>query len=234
MEDRLARAKAKLGGDVKTEWLPTNQPKIQAELWGMIARWVSEGKPLDEKVKYPMAPWAKTIGGILTANGFTEFLANYMTTRAAVDPIREAIGYLAFYSCFEAQQKGMKALPTRELGKLVTDKALEKVLLPGVDSGNIAACEREIGRRLTPYVGESFSAPTATETITYKLLKKADRWEGKNVSYRYVFEEIKRTPKTTENGVVLEEPQTTPSINTVPLNDLLDDPKWKQFQGDKL
>lgn len=128
----------------------------------------------------------------------------------------------------------MKALRTSELGKLVADMALNKVLLPGVDSGNSAACEREIGRRLTPYVDESFTAPTATETITFNLHKKAERWEGKHVSYRYLFEVVKRTSKTTENGVVLEEPQTTLSMSSIPLNALLDDPKWKQYQGDKL
>jgi len=203
MEERLARAKAKLGGDVKTEWLPANQTKIQAELWGMVDKWLREGKPLDTTVKYPMAPWAQTIGGILMASGFRDFLGNYRATRAAVDPIREAIGYLAFYAVQEAKTRGMKALPTTELGKLVADKALDKVLLPGVDSSNRAACEREIGRRLTPYDGESFTAPTATETITYRLVKKADRWGGKNVSYRYVFEEIKRGPATSQGGVML-------------------------------
>jgi hypothetical protein len=98
----------------------------------------------------------------------------------------------------------MKALPTMELGKLVADMALNKALLPGISS-NRAACEREIGRRLSPYVGETFTAPTATETISYRLTKKADRWEGKHVSNRYVFEEVKRTPVTNQGGVMLEE-----------------------------
>lgn len=207
MEERLARAKARLGGDVKTEWLPANQPNIQAELWGMVDKWLREGKPLDTTVKYPMAPWAQTIGGILMVNGLTDFLGNYKSTRAAVDPIREAIGYLAFYTAQETKARRIKALPTIDLGKLVADKALDKVLLPGVDSSNRAACEREIGRRLTPYDGETFTAPTATENITYKLIKKADRWEGKHVSYRYVFEEVRRSPATNLGGVVLEEHQ---------------------------
>ena len=237
MEERLARAREKLGGDIKTEWLPANQPKIQADLWGMVDKWLKEGKPSDEKVSYPMAPWAKTIGGILLVNGLTDFLGNYKTTRAAVDQVREAIGHLAFYATCEAKGKGIKALPTMELGRLVADKGLNKVLLPGVDSGNLAACEREIGRRLTPYADETFTAPTATQTITYKLRKKADRWEGKSVSYRYVFEEIKRSPATNQSGVVLEEPQSLPqgvSPGGLLLNDILDDPKWQGYQPEKL
>ena len=226
MEERLARAREKLGGDVKTEWLPANQRSIQAELWGMVDKWLREGKPLAEKVKYPMAPWAKTIGGILAVNGFADFLGNYKTTRAAVDLVREAIGYLAFYAANEAKSKGIKALPTMDLGRLVVEKGLEKVLLPRGDSSSLAACQREIGRCLTPYDGETFTAPTATETITYKLLKKADRWEGgKNVSYRYVFEEVKRSPATNQGGVVLEEPQGTGTSGARSLNDVLED--WK-------
>jgi hypothetical protein len=222
MEERLARASEKLGGDVKTEWLPANQRSIQAELWGMVDRWLREGKPLDENVKYPMAPWAKTIGGILAVNGFTDFLGNYKTTRAAVDLVREAIGYLAFYAAHEARNRNVKALPTMDLGKLVVDKGLDKVLLPRGDASSLAACQREIGRCLTPYDGETFTAPTATETITYKLLKKADRWEGsKNVSFRYVFEEIKRSPATNQGGVVLEEPQAVNGSSGRLLADML-------------
>jgi hypothetical protein len=216
MEDRLAKAKAQLGGDVKAEWLPDNQHKIEAELWGMIDKWLREGKPEDKTVKYPMAPRAKTIGGILMVDGLTDFLGNYKTTRAAVDPIREAIGYLAFYAAHEAKGKGIKALPTMDLGRLVADKALDKAILPGVDSSNLTACEREIGGRLTPYDGETFIAPTASETISYRLLKKADRWGGKNVSFRYVFEEVRRTPTMDHGGVVLEEQQSVPTGSNVP------------------
>ena len=51
LDVRLARMKDKLGGlDVKQEWLPANQANIQAELWGMIDKWVKAGKPLDESV----------------------------------------------------------------------------------------------------------------------------------------------------------------------------------------
>jgi hypothetical protein len=235
MEERLARAKTRLGGDVKTEWLPENQHKLQAELWGMIAKWRREGKPLDEAVKYPMRPWAMTIGGILMVNGFTDFLGNYQATRAAVDPVREAVGYLAFYAAQEAKARGVKALPTMELGKLVADRGLGKALLPGVDSSNPAACEREVGRRLTPYVGETFTAPTATETITYRLLKKADRWGGKNVSCRYVFEEVRRAAATGQGGVALEEQPPAGTVGAgVSLDTILDDPRWKEYQGDRL
>ena len=121
-----------------------------------------------------------------------------------------------------------------QMVRLVADKGLAKVLLPRVDSGNASACEREIGKCLTPYHGETFPAQTATEVITFKLHKKADRWEGKNVSYRYVFEEIKRSPATNQGGVVLEEPQAVANGSGLLLNEILDDPQWQTYQPEKL
>lgn len=41
----------------------------------------------------------------------------------------------------------------------------------------------------------------------YQINKRADRWEGKHVSRRYVFTEVRRMPNTNANGVVLEESQ---------------------------
>ena len=37
----------RLGGDVKHEWLPAHHFQIEADLWGMVDRWVQAGKPLD-------------------------------------------------------------------------------------------------------------------------------------------------------------------------------------------
>ena len=56
----------------------------------MASGWV----PLDETVKHSMTPWAKTVGGILKHNGFTDFLGNQQTRKAVDDPLRRAIGIL--------------------------------------------------------------------------------------------------------------------------------------------
>ncbi len=41
-----------------------------------------------------MTHWARTIGGILKFNGFTDFLANAATRKSAADPICEALAIL--------------------------------------------------------------------------------------------------------------------------------------------
>jgi hypothetical protein len=50
LSERIARAKEVLGCDIKHEWLPAHREQIDAEMWGMIERWLTEGKPLDNKV----------------------------------------------------------------------------------------------------------------------------------------------------------------------------------------
>ncbi len=197
--DRIAKVKERLGGDVKHEWLPAHQTQIEAELWGMIERWVKAGKPLDQSVRHPMGPWAATIGGILQVNGFTDFLANYSATRASADPIREALGILAFHAGNRPRRAG-------ELATLAVDQGLAKTIMTGADAANIAACERKIGITLRPFVGETFTVCTAAEKITYRLKKESKRWDDEHPHYRYTFEEIGREVVTEEpHGLVLEE-----------------------------
>ncbi len=64
LQERVARTKEILGGDIKHEWIPRNRVRIEAETLGLIDLWVKEGKPLDHDVRHPMGPWAATIGGI--------------------------------------------------------------------------------------------------------------------------------------------------------------------------
>jgi hypothetical protein len=198
LHERLTRAKAKLGGDVKHEWLPAHRDQIDAELWGMIDRWRKEGKPLDESVRHPMGPWAQTIGGILMANGFKGFLANYSATRSAADPTREALGILAFHSGGQARRVG-------ELVRIAIDQGLATTLFPRGGASNEAASQRAMGVTLTPYVGETFMARSAAERITYRLKKESKRWEGELPHHRYTFEEVSRQTEDAPNGSPVEE-----------------------------
>lgn len=198
--DRVARAKARLGGDIKLEWLPTHRSQIEEELWGMIAKWNEAGRPLDESVRHPMGAWAKVIGGILEVNGFSDFLSNYSGTRCAADPLREAISILAFHAGTEPRR-------AHELAQMVVQQGLAKALLPHVDAANPAATERAIGVVLTPYVGESFAINTPEERITYQLKKQQGRFGGLHPHFRYTFAEVSREPRAEGGpGIVLEVP----------------------------
>ena len=200
LTERITRAKADLGGDVKHEWLPANQKKIEAELWGMIDRWLQAGKPLDNGVRHPMGLWAATIGGILMVNGFEDFLANYLTTRAVTDAIRESLGILAFHAGRDFSRVG-------KLAEIAVTQGLAKSLLPGVDPKNVAACQRVMGKTLAPYLGETLTARTATERMSYRLKRQQSRFEGLPPHFRYAFEEVRRESATDDSlgGLVLEE-----------------------------
>jgi hypothetical protein len=202
---RIARAREILGGDIKHEWLPAHREQIEAEMWGMIERWREAGRPRDKTVLHPMGPWAEVIGGILMVNGLTDFLGNYNATRAAADPVRKDIGILAFFA-------GREPLRSLDLAKLAIKQGLAKTLLPGAHPGNEAACQRAMGVTLTPYVGESFTARTATERITYLLKKEQGRFGEPFPHYRYSFEEVKRETvgENDLGGVVLEEASPSP------------------------
>ena len=231
LTERIARVKGVLGGDVKHEWLPANQNKIQAELWGMIDRWLKEGQPLDKAVRHPMGPWAATIGGILMVNGFSDFLANYSPTRAVADPIREDLGILAFSAGDEFQRVG-------DLANIAVAMGLQKTLLSGVDPRNEAARQRAMGRTLAPFVGETFTATTASDRILYRLKRKQGRFEEQYPHFRYAFEEFSREPVTEDavGGLVLEEASRheEPSTRSIASDETSDDAGLTQYQPEVL
>jgi hypothetical protein len=192
-------------GNPKLEYLPVHRREIEAERWGMIDRWVKAGRPLDESVAhYPMGPWAKVIGGILLVNGLKDFLGNYSATRFAADPIREALGILAFHNAGIPKRAG-------ELVKSAVKEGLVKTLLPGVDQANEGATVRALGHFLKKYAEETFVAHAPSDTgcdkITYRLVKKQGRFGEPHPHYRYLFEEISRETVTEEpQGLELEMP----------------------------
>lgn len=199
LQERVARTKAKLGGDIKHEWIPGNRERVEAETLGMIDRWFKEGKPLDQDVRHPMGPWAATIGGILKVNGFNGFLANYGSTRATADPVREALAILAFNA-------GTEPLRARKLAHVAIREGLHKTLMPGVDHSNDSACERAMGVSVSPYIGETVSVSTPTHKVTYRLVKQQGRFGGSYPHFRYSFVEQGRAVLTEEpDGLVLEE-----------------------------
>ena len=204
LQERVAKTKETLGGDIKHEWLPAHQTQIEAEMLGMIERWINEGQPLDKNVQHPMGPWAQTIGGILKVNGFHDFLANYGATRATADPVKEALAILAFRS----NGKKMRA---REFAQLAIREGLGKTLMPGVEQSNLYACERAIGVAVKPYVGETLTASTAAEEIVYELRKEQGRFDNMHPHFRYSFVETSRRPLGEDeepSGAVLEERTT--------------------------
>ena len=137
--------------DIRGWYLPEHRTEIEAELCGMIETWKVAGKPLDESVKHPMREWAKTIGGILKANGFKDFLANWAMQKSAQDKISEALAILAN----AAQNERSTWLRPATIVKLATNEGVLGDLIQARYKGCQNAAEREIGKLLSQYLGQS-------------------------------------------------------------------------------
>jgi hypothetical protein len=179
-------------GNPKLEFLPANQGQIEAELRGMIERWKSCGQPLDEAAKHPMTPWARTIGGILKANGFMDFLANNAMRLTLDDPMRGALAILA--SAAPGQP-----LPPREWAELAVREGLVKTLFASGDRETAKGRERGIGVVFSRYRDEIFEARTPTTKLRVRFEGGHRRWsQGKNPSTRYVFRVLEEEAIPTE------------------------------------
>lgn len=186
-------------GNPKLEFLPKNRERIEAELHGMIHRWVAAGCPLDDSIRHPMTNWARTIGGILKLAGFQHFLGNLATRKSADDSTREAIGILG------AVCPG-RALRPRDWAKLAVEHSLAKELISANERDTEKGRERAIGVVLSKHTEETFEARTDTKLYRLELIGGYRRWTpGENPHVRYRFD-------------VLEEKQVAEDIGQTDTN----------------
>jgi hypothetical protein len=192
-------------GNPKLEFLPQNLQRIEAELRGMIEQWRKAGCPQDETVKHSMTPWAKTVGGILKHNGFTNFLGNQQTRKAVDDPIRRAIGILGL------SRKPGNALRPGEWAQIVVEQGLVKTVIPANERDTVESRSRALGVLLRPLVGDTFEAVTETKRYTLKLEGGPRRWvEGENPHVRYQFVVLEEEELTIEENKAFTENIATP------------------------
>ncbi|HEX6507758.1 MAG TPA: hypothetical protein VF221_09020, partial [Chloroflexota bacterium] len=149
-------------GNPKLEYLPQNRERIEAELRGMIETWKEAGQPLDTNVKHPFTEWAHTIGGILRANGFSDFLANYSLRRTVDDPLRRALGLLG-----AAQPDAW--LRADAWARLAVCIGVDSIVIPPADRRTDSGRERGMGVVLSAHQDETFDVATDDETLTLRL-----------------------------------------------------------------
>lgn len=168
-------------GNPKLEYLPANREGIVAEARGMIERWKAAGQPLDSTAKHPFSVWARTIGGILKANGFDGFLANYHHRKTADDPLREAIGLLGAELPDQWHRPATWAEHIAKLG-------LTKRVIPVGDQDSAEGRKRGVGVILSAHRDETFEVETDEEIWRLRLEKKRGRFgdEAGHVRYRFV------------------------------------------------
>ena len=184
----VARRRSPIGNP-RHEYLPANKGQIAAELRGMVERWKAAGKPLDEAVRHPFSQWAKVIGGILKANGFADFLANYSMRKTLDDPLRQALGLLGAYE-FPRKDNRCEGewLCAGEWAELVGSLGLVRTLIPERDRENGDSQARAMGIVTSAHEQETFTAESESHRLTLQLQKVRRRQNGEEakVCYRFV------------------------------------------------
>lgn len=172
-------------GNPKLEYLPQNQERIEAELRGIIEKWKEAGRPLDTTVRHPFTDWARTIGGILRANGFTGFLANYSLRKTADDPLRRDLGLLG-----AAQPDEWLRADT--WARLAVNIGVAQTVIPVNDRHSDRGRERGVGVVLTAHKDETFIVATDDEILTLRLERARLRFDGNEPTTRYRFQCLSR------------------------------------------
>jgi hypothetical protein len=174
-------------GNPKLEYLPAHAEDIAAELRGLVENWKEAGQPpAPPDVLHPFSEWARTVGGILAANRFVDFLGNYRSRRILDDPVRQALAELGASASNAWLRPGEWARQTVSLG-------YAKVLFSAADRDTEAGRERAMGRLLRAYVQEKFTYYGDDLRVATKLESGRRRFEpGENPSVRYRFATLER------------------------------------------
>jgi hypothetical protein len=174
-------------GNPKLEYLPKNRARIEAELRGMVERWKAAGRPLDERVCHPFTDWARTVGGILLANGFTDFLGNYRARKSADDPVRRGLGLLG-------TARPDVWLRPDDWARLAVTLGLVKAVIPDGECDTDKSRERGVGVVLSAHRDETFVAETDDAVVSLVLEKKRARFGAGEATTRYRFATLRATP----------------------------------------
>lgn len=159
-------------GDPRHEFLPACKDEILAELCGMVERWTAGGCLPDDSVRHPMREWSRTIGGILKANGFEGFLANWSMQRNANDTVRESLARI-----------GLASPPDTWLrvDALHKDAEIEGVigrLMDRTHRESDRSVQQELGRLLSVHQDETLTLETDDGVKSFILRKDRNAKTG--------------------------------------------------------
>lgn len=182
-------------GDPKNEYLPLYREEIQAELIGMVERWKAAGKPQSLSVRHPMIEWARTIGGILEANGFTDFLANWNYQRDVADAEREALAIVAHATQGSSLQVRDGWLRVESLVKIAKDEGVIPALMETYHRASDRSMMRRMGVVLKAHLDETVSFEDDAGVHAYCIRRHRIETDG-TLATVYKFE----APKVTQAG----------------------------------
>jgi hypothetical protein len=177
-------------GNPKLEYLPAHRDRIEAELRGMVERWKSLGRPPDNDARHPFSDWARTVGGILKANGYSDFLGNCSVRRTVDDPVRKALGLLG-------AARPDEWLRAHTWAQLAVDIGVARAVIPQHDRDTEKGRERGMGVVLSAHADETFDVSTDDYNLTLRLERARRRFDGgePGTRYRFVAQAQARVPE---------------------------------------
>jgi len=174
-------------GDPRNEFLPANRAEIEAELCGLIENWKDAGSPLDDSVKHTMREWARTLGGILKANGFEEFLGNWGLQRSVNDSEREALAIIAHS---ESLRDETSPLRVSDIVKAAVTEGVIGTLMDSQHRESERAMARQMGVLLTAHRDETLHLETDDGVRAWVIRKERRNDKNGHLATVYRFETV--------------------------------------------
>src|SRR5262249_54307151 len=128
--------------------------EILAELAGMVQHWKEQGRPPGSR-GHRCGAWARTVGGILAANGLDRFLTNLSEVQAAMDEGLQTLGTLAEH---------------------VINKGKSAFFAPAGEAG------KDTGRRSRDWVPLFLDAELCQNELAHRTRKGCETWVGQFLS----------------------------------------------------
>lgn len=96
------------------EFARDHRLEILGEVAGLVERWTADGRP-DGRRGHRLTEWARVVGGVLAANGLSDFLANYQEAAAEFDAGHDDL--VALFELAAGEPNGPVAFTTIEGGQ---------------------------------------------------------------------------------------------------------------------
>ncbi len=155
----------------------------------MIERWRRAGMPLDREVRHPFTDWSQTIGGILKANNFADFLANYRQGTTVNDPARRALGLMGV-------EHPDQWLRNDEWVAIAAEEGVLFELLPRADHASKKSRERGMGVVLSRHLDETFEFSREENRLVLRLERTRNRSGNGEPATRYRFTTVNDVAST--------------------------------------
>ncbi len=133
------------------------RPAVVGALLGMVENWTSAGRPGGSQTMGGFEEWARTVGGIMTVNGFTRWYTNTRAWRRQADPDGEDLRALVEAWASKHLDEHITA---KQLVAITLDLGIFPHVLKSKEEGRPATLGRMLRKNMDTPVGGYFIRAT--------------------------------------------------------------------------